>query len=370
MTAQLELPCANCGGTLKYDPGTATLACPFCGAENDLPPPPEDAPARIEELDYRAALGDRLDEAQMEEAEALPCPSCGAEIKLDDQTLADDCPFCAAPLAKDAGHSMRYPKPQAVLPFSIEERDAKARMKDWLGSLWFAPSGLSKYAEAGRPISGVYLPYYTYDAEGSADYSGARGDAYYVTRTRTVMVDGKPQTQTYRERRIRWTPVSGHVRRFFDDVLVPASETLGPLGKGAEEGERRWDLAGLNPYRQEYLAGFRAETPSVELATGFDAAQGLMAARLRRDARFEIGGDEQRINRFDDRYEQITFKHVLLPVWLAAYRYRNEPYRVVINGRTGEISGQRPYSWWKIGFAVAIGLAIAVGIGYAIAQAQ
>ena len=328
------------------------------------------AESAIRELDYRAAITDALDGAEVEETAIAKCPGCGAEVGLDAGTLADDCPFCATPLAREATETRQHPKPQGVLPFAFDERTAREKMKTWLGGLWFAPSKLKKYAEAGRPLAGVYLPHYTYDAIGDADYHGQRGDAYYVTRTRTVVVDGKSRTETYQERRIRWRSVSGHVRHVFDDVLVPASETMGPGGQSAEDGGRSWDLAALEPYRTEFLAGFRAEAPSVSLEDGYGRAQVVMHQMLERDIRFDIGGDEQRITSMSPAYSAITFKHVLLPVWLASYRWNNRPFRVVVNGRTGQVAGERPWSAWKIAFAVIVGLAVAGAIGYAIAMSQ
>jgi hypothetical protein len=66
----------------------------------------------------------------------------------------------------------------------------------------------------------------------------------------------------------------------------------------------------------------------------------------------------------------VTFKHVLLPVWLASYRWRNKPYQVVVNGRTGAVSGERPYSGWKIAFAVIVALIVALAIGYVAAVSR
>ena len=40
------------------------------------------------------------------------------------------------------------------------------------------------------------------------------------------------------------------------------------------------------------------------------------------------------------------------------------------NGRTGEVKGERPYSAWKIGFAVLAGLVLAAAVGYAIALSE
>ena len=367
-------PCGECGAPLAFRPGATSMECPFCGTENAIDGAggrtspwgarTGAAVAGVVELDYEAAIANMLDASNVEEVTTVKCPSCGAEVGMDAGTLADECPFCATPLAKEASHSVRHPKPQGVLPFAFDERGARDRMKAWLGRLWFAPNSLKKYAEAGRPLAGVYLPHYTYDAIGDAAYRGQRGDAYYVTRTRTVTENGQTRQETYQERKIRWSNVSGQVRHVFDDVLVPASETMNPNRGQAEYGGRSWDLAAIEPYRAEFLAGFRAEAPSVPLEEGLSRAKGVMEETLRRDIRFDIGGDEQRISWMDARYANITFKHVLLPVWLASYRWNNKPFRVVVNGRTGQVTGERPYSMWKILFAVVIGLGLAAAIGY------
>ncbi|HET7409740.1 MAG TPA: primosomal protein N' (replication factor Y) - superfamily II helicase [Paracoccaceae bacterium] len=367
MSDSRELPCRRCGAPLTFQPGVGKLVCPFCGTSNEIKGSGRvvspwgvriGADTGITERDFEQALRTLAEAGEIEETAALGCPGCGAQVSLDATTLAANCPFCDTPLARAAKATHRHPRPQAVLPFAITEPEARGRMKRWLGSLWFAPSKLKKYAQSGRPLSGVYLPHYTYDAEGEADYTGQRGDAYYVTRTR--MVDGK--MQTYQQRRVRWMPAAGRVRHAFDDVLVPAS---GNAGAGRPEyGGRSWDLVALEAYRTEYLAGFRAEMPTLGLDEGFVQASQVMEGVLSDEVRADIGGDEQRITSMQSRFSDITFKHVLLPVWLASYRFRDRVFQVAINGRTGEVTGERPYSTIKIAIAVVLAL-IALGVvGY------
>jgi hypothetical protein len=153
----------------------------------------------------------------------------------------------------------------------------------------------------------------------------------------------------------------------FDDVLVLASHSL---PKRYTDALEPWDLSALEPYAPEYLAGFRAEGYSVDLDDGFAQARDKMDATIARDVRFDIGGDRQRIHAIDTAVSDVTFKHILLPVWLAAYKYRGETYRFVVNARTGRVQGERPWSAWKIAVAVILGAAIAGGIGYLIALEQ
>jgi predicted RNA-binding Zn-ribbon protein involved in translation (DUF1610 family) len=356
-----RFPCASCGSDYRYDPGAGQLICDHCGdvAEIETGGPWQGG---IKELDFRAALRDQLPAQEMEETRTTTCTSCGAQVELGTDTHATECPFCASPVVTDTG-THRHIKPRALLPFALDESQARKAMTDWLGRLWFAPNGLQDYARKGRKMEGIYVPYWTFDADTKSQYRGERGTVYYESRT--VMRDGK--RQTVQVAKVRWRAVSGRVARFFDDVLVLASTSL---PKRFTDALEPWDLSALEPYTPEYLAGFRAEGYCVDLDDGFSQARDKMDATIARDVRFDIGGDRQRIHDIDTAVSDVTFKHILLPVWLAAYKYRGETYRFVVNARTGRVQGERPWSAWKIAVAVILGAALAGGIGYLIALEQ
>ncbi|MGB0902939.1 TFIIB-type zinc finger domain-containing protein [Halocynthiibacter sp.] len=358
-----RFPCDACGSDLRFDPAAGLLTCDHCGNQESMEGHGEISHSEaIRELDFRAALDARLPEADTEEIRASSCTNCGAQVVFSDQNHAQECPFCATPVVTDTGAS-RQIKPKATLPFALEEREAHDEMNAWLGKLWFAPGGLQEYARKGRKMNGIYVPYWTYDADTKTRYSGQRGTVYYETRT--VRVNG--ETQTRRVQKIRWRNVSGRVARFFDDVLVLASHSL---PKKYTDNLAPWNLSHLEPYRPEYLAGFNSEGYVVELADGYSEARAMMDQVIRRDIKFDIGGDRQRISAMDTSVSDVTFKHILLPVWMAAYKYRGKTYRFVVNGQTGRVQGERPWSAWKIAAAVILGLIVAGGIGYLIAQNQ
>jgi hypothetical protein len=77
--------------------------------------------------------------------------------------------------------------------------------------------------------------------------------------------------------------------------------------------------------------------------------------------RTDIGGDVQQISSLSTDYNDIKFKHILLPLWISAYRYNEKVYRFTVNARTGEVQGERPYSAWKIFFFVLTILAVIGG---------
>ncbi|TFL19592.1 TFIIB-type zinc finger domain-containing protein [Jannaschia formosa] len=347
-TEEHRFPCDACGGDMRFDPGGDRMVCDHCGNVEPLAPK---APAAIQEIDIRRGLDAAARDAETEETRVLSCPNCAAQVEFDPAIHAAECPFCATPVVTDTGTN-RHIKPAAVGPFVLQEREAHDAMERWLGSLWFAPNGLTKYVRKGQKMNGVYVPFWTIDAQTDTAYSGQRGDVYYVTQT--VIRDGKPTR--VQVPKVRWSSRRGRVRRFFDDVLILASTSLPKRHTDALEP---WDLAGLAPYAPQYLAGFRAEAYSVDLASGLEEAKARMDAVIARDVRMDIGGDQQRIDRMETQLSAVTFKHVLLPVWVAAYKYRGESYRFVVNGQSGRVQGERPYSAIKIAIAVVLALIVA-----------
>jgi predicted RNA-binding Zn-ribbon protein involved in translation (DUF1610 family) len=348
-----RFPCSNCGSDMRYAPTEGKMVCDHCGNEEAISVPPDQGGEGLIENDFEAAVRGQLRGLEIEETRVSQCPSCGAQVQFDAAVHSQDCPFCATPVVTDTG-THRHIKPKGVLPFQLEEREAHKAMDRWLGSLWFAPNGLKEYARNGRSLDGIYVPYWTYDADTDTRYRGQRGTAYYVT---VQGPDGKPR----KERRIRWTPASGRVSRFFDDILVLASKSL---PKRYTDGLAPWDLSGLAEYRPEFLSGFRAEGYTIELDEGMQEARQIMDAQIQRDIRRDIGGDAQRIDAMNTHVDNTTFKHILLPVWIAAYKYRGKSYRFVVNAQSGKVQGERPWSAGKIALAVIFAIALAVAVFY------
>jgi DNA-directed RNA polymerase subunit RPC12/RpoP len=354
-------PCAQCGAQLRYAPGQTSLTCEHCGHQQQIAPEAPRTRARaLQELDLERGLRDDLPLGDMMEVRTTSCPSCGAKVEITGATHATECPFCATPVVLDTG-TERHIKPQALVPFVLTEPQARKAMIGWLGRLWFAPNTLLEYARKGRAMNGIYVPFWTFDADTASRYSGERGEYYYETRTVNVRVNGKMERREERVRHTRWYPTSGRVSRDFDDVLVMASHSLPPrLGNELTP----WDLGALTAYTPEFLAGFQAEGYTVALADGHREAQDRMSDAIRNDVRRDIGGDEQRIHDVDTTWSDETFKHILLPVWMAAYKYNGKSFRFLVNGQTGEVQGERPWSIWKIAFAVIIVVGIAVTAVY------
>lgn len=349
-------PCDKCGADLTFSIGEQSLQCPFCGSVKQIELP---ADAPIVERDYLEMLArlERLHEqghshdAAHTDEHAIRCESCGGEAIFQGTLTSSQCPYCASPLQRDKIHDAPSRiAVDGVLPFQVPETKAAQRLRDWVRSLWWAPNEFLRQGANGK-FNGVYLPYFTYDALTFTRYAGQRGDYYYVT------VGSGNNRRT--ERRIRWSYTDGEFNRFFDDLLVIAVRHQNEaLARSLEP----WPLETCIPFTQQVLAGFFARTYDVPLDEGFATARQRMEAALAADVRQRIGGDVQNVTSQQTNYSAVTFKHLLLPVWLLAYRYREKTYRVMINAVTGEVTGERPYSVVKIACAILLGLAIAVGV--------
>lgn len=346
-----KVKCKDCGAILKFHPGQQSLNCEYCGCHNELGDIIK--PVEQEELDFEAFLANASAAAPTMQVTVVKCGSCGASTTLKENVTADSCAFCGTALVVKSGSATNIIAPKYLLPFSIDMKKGLENFKKWLSGLWFAPNDL-KNAARNDKLKGVYLPYWTYDSNCYSQYSGMRGDHYYVSETYTV--NGK--TQTRQVRKTRWTPTSGSVYDKFDDVLVLASKSL--PDKYANELEP-WDLANLAAFNEQFLSGFIAEQYQIDVKGGFEKAKGRMDPVIRQTVRKHIGGDEQQILTLNVQYNDVTFKHILLPIWISAFKYNNKVYRFMINGRTGEVQGERPYSFWKIFFTVVAGLAVIGG---------
>ncbi len=339
-----QFPCPSCSANLEFDPSSNRLACPYCGTTQDVEQEPG---GQVTEQTY----DDYLNEAHThiaslsQTAMEATCPGCRASVTFEPPNVAGQCPFCGTSIVAQAHTANPVITPGGVLPFQFGHKEARKKIRHWLGKLWFAPSGLKKMAQHSG-IQGVYLPFWTYDSNTINRYSGKRGEYYYVNVSYTTTdSDGKRVQKTRRERRTRWYSASGKVSQFFDDVLVPATTAVDSVRLSQLEP---WNLSLLVPYDPSYLAGLKAQRYQVNLKNGFEIAKSKMKPDIESAVRRDIGGDTQQINSVQTAYDDITFKHILLPVWIASYRFKNKQYQVMINAQTGELLGDRPWSVVKI----------------------
>ena len=342
-----HFPCPSCGADLLFEPRDGFLSCPYCGHKEAIPESTE----QVEEQSFEQHLQIRPEQMAKLAANALEvqCQSCGAKSIFTPPEVAGRCEFCGVQIVAQPKSADPILTPSGLLPFHITQQQASSSLRHWLSTRWFAPNGLKHFAQS-EAIHGVYLPFWTYDTHTTTDYTGQRGEYYYVTETYYERdAKGNQVQRTRQVRHTRWYPASGRVIASFDDVLIPATLSLSQNRLTSLEP---WDLPELRPYEPAFLSGFKAQRYQVDLAQGFERAKQVIAPVIEDNVRSDIGGDEQQIHSLATDYDQITFKHLLLPVYAGAYRYNGKLFQILVNGRTGEIQGDRPYSFWKIALLV------------------
>jgi DNA-directed RNA polymerase subunit RPC12/RpoP len=338
----ISFKCKGCGGPLRFNPTTNSLKCDFCGGVEKI----ELKEGRVEAYPLESGL--RLIDNKRINSREVKCIRCGASFSLDYDMVSSNCPYCTTPAITEF---VKPIKPNSLIPFAITPKEAQSRFKSWVGSLWFAPTRLKEFVDGNKKLTALYLPYWAFNANAYTRYRGERGDIYFVTVQRRVIVNGREQIVYEQEPRIRWTPVSGEVSNSFRDLEVSATKRL-PVG--LLESLSPWNVKNLIPFDVKYLLGFVSREYTIELRDGFMRAKLIMERVIDRTIRRDIGGDQQQIHYRDINYSDEEYKNVLFPVYTADFKWKGEDYIYLINGQSGKVVGERPYSILKITLLVIV----------------
>ncbi len=357
--AQKKFSCPACGGESQWNPAKKAIVCPFCGT---VSPAQAELTAAggiesIVEHDLVSALRGIPDDQRGWQAKktSVKCQSCQAISVFDAERVGQRCDFCGSSALVPYEEIKEAFRPESLLPMKFSEHQVRDAIRQWYGNRWFAPNKL-KHAALTDTVKGLYIPYWTFDAQVHADWTAESGYHYYETETYT---DSEGKTQTREVQRTRWEPSCGDLDHFFDDELVPASRGVQPeMLRRVEPFPTTQDLVA---YNAGFLSGWVVERYQIDLIAAAQQARAEMDAEITRLCAGQVPGDTYRDLQVETDYSGQTFKHILVPIWLLAYNYGTRNYQVVINGYTGTIAGKYPKSWVKIFFAV-LGILTAAGI--------
>ena len=324
---------------MEFDPESQTLKCPSCGASQEI----ENIEENIREHSVTQEARQTI-RAQEKTSHTMVCQGCGAKVEVDALSTAVECPYCGSKyvLADKQEDAL---VPDGVIPFQFDKEMAGQKFTSWVRGRFWAPGELKHLYQRDR-LQGIYLPYWTFDAQAEADYQARGGQVHHESYQDS---NGKTRTRTY----VTWHPVSGHISYRFDDLLVPASNRL---DTELLEGMDSFNTEELASYAPEYLSGYGAECFSVSLDSAYHQAIQEMRDRLTAMAESEVLSYYDRVEgtRIYPVFSGSTYKHVLVPVYATAYQYRDELYHVLINGQTGMIKGEYPKSVFKIALCVLL----------------
>lgn len=337
--------CQSCSSVMKYNIEKEQFMCSSCGTVYDI----QTLSDTVKEYDFAKYREMEKSCVPFEGMSTVSCQNCGFEISFTNKQVAAVCPMCASTHIASVKQKNGIP-PEGIIAFKVGRNEAQQLFRKWVKSRWFAPDSFKTHFGEGE-LSGMYLPYWTYDASAVASYTGKGG------KHRKVKKDGKEETVT------DWSDVKGVVAYTFDDVLICATT------KGQNMFSHYNTAAKTKPYSPSYLSGYYAELYDIKADAGFESAKNIMEHDLRGLAVRKIKKeyDEAKITTFKAKYSSVTFKHVLLPVWASAYSYNGRVYNYFINGETGYVSGDRPYSKAKIAILTGIIITIIIIIIFIIA---
>lgn len=352
--------CASCGGSALFDPESQQLKCQFCESLTPI--------ERTDEQHIEYPLWETLatyERGERETTRIFHCDNCGAETVLDPYNIADFCSFCGSSHIEEQNVE-EVITPSLVVPFQVTHQQAIQKFREWMKKRYFAPSKLMQLHQMDK-LTGIYIPYWTFDADTFSKYTVNVGTHYYVTETYTYTdSDGKTQVGTRTVQKTRWHIESGTYTEWFDDILVQAThQTAKALIRKVEP----FHLGGLTDYKDEYISGFLAERYAVGLDAGWNIATQAMDSAIRSGIEYQVNGDIVQIMKLKTEYSDETFKHLLLPIWLSSFRFKEKTYQFIINGQTGKVSGQAPVSWVKV-LLTTLGIAFVAFLFYMYMEMQ
>jgi hypothetical protein len=338
--------CPACGAQAEWNPGKRKLMCPFCGTES---PYALDADTgKIQEIDLVRALREIPDEERgwNTERRSVQCQSCKAVMVYDPARVGQNCEFCGSPALVDYQEVKSPIRPQSLLPFKVSQTQVRDSIKRWYASKWFAPSALKSKALVDQ-IKGLYIPYWTFDAQVHCPWEAEAGYHYYVNEEYR---DSQGKSQVRRVQKTRWEYASGQLDHFFDDEPVPGTKGVDMnLLRQVEPFPTTTELV---PYDTAYLSGYVVEHYQIVLVDAAKHSREAMHDQLMALCGAQVPGDTHRNLRISPQYSGETFKHILVPIWLLSYTFGRRTFQVIANGYTGVIAGAYPKSAWKIFFVV------------------
>jgi ribosomal protein L37AE/L43A len=330
--------CPKCGGHMSYNIQAGRFTCEFCGytqaGEAGDSIWAADRAEQVLDFVMPTSRGHRWAEAH----HRLGCAQCGAVSLLPPGTKSLQCPYCGSNQMVDAAEDRELIDPQVIAPFKVNAEKAQGFVRAWLGRGLFAPDDLR---QAGRylKLRPAYYSCWTFDGNIEANWNCEVKISY--------------------GRYTQWEARSGIESRFFDDELVSGVKALSENELASIEP---FKLKELKEFKPEYLAGWPAIVYDRSLSDASLKARERVTHQFRLDlnSRIEMGKEKRNFQISRAQWSAMTFKHVLLPLWIGTYRYQGKEFHLLLNGQTGKVGGKKPRDTVKTVMAFLIGAALLV----------
>ena len=341
--------CVTCGGDLIFNPSKNGLVCKRCGNFQSV------TGAVTTEKSFQTLLHSAP--TWQKDTTVLRCEHCGAKSVVSKHDLVVKCDYCGA---SNMVKTEERPglRPDTIVLFNQSSAEADKLLANWLSKRFFTPSDFKKQLK-NRQLKGIYYPAFTFDANVITRYTGT----LVQTNSITVTVDGKETTRTQTTR----NSIADVDTQSFDDILVLANDNDVP--PKVLKALQPFDTNHGQAFQQSYLSGFTVAQASKEAQDCWAEAKLQMEQSIRNKISSRYIGENTTFEnlRLDIDFLNITYKYVLLPLYVGHVEYRGTKYPLYVNGQTGKIHGKTPRSFWKILFTCLFGGALAFGFGIVLA---
>jgi DNA-directed RNA polymerase subunit RPC12/RpoP len=346
-------PCPGCNAQLYFSPEHQQLECEYCGVKVAI----DNGADRVKENSLRQQMSETGDPAVLVEQQVYKCERCGSQTVFISDTPTFICSFCNFEVVNPVAYKTRLIQPSGIIPFAIDQQKSISIFKAWLGNGWWAPRDLSTFARQDA-LHGIYVPFWTYDAETYSQWSGYGGRYYYVTVSDT---DANGNRTSRQERRTEWIYREGDYQHVFDDILIGGATEL---SQKEYESIYPYNLEEVVNFDARYMSGFKADVYDIAVHEGYEKAEQFMQQVIHEGCAEQCRIDTYRDLQVNTSYENQTYKHILLPLWVCSYVYKTKNYHFLINGQTGKIYGKKPVSAAKVTLAVILILLLILTIYY------
>ncbi len=350
-----EYKCPCCGGAVNFDSGTQKMKCPYCDSEFELETLKTlDDQLKIEtvqdEIAWETSSGGEWSADESGKLRSYICKSCGGEIIGDEQTGATSCPFCGNPVVMMDQFKGAL-RPDLVIPFKLDKKAAKEKYLSHVTGKKLLPRVFKEQNHIDE-IKGVYVPFWLFDADVSADIR------YEATRTRTW----SDRNYNYTETSFFNVNRSGVIA--FDHVPVDGSSKM---ADDLMESIEPFDFKDAVDFQTAYLAGYLADKYDVTGEQSIPRAN----ERIKKSTEDAFASTVQGYNSVTAKNSVVNVrngkaKYALYPVWILNTTWNGQKYTFAMNGQTGKFVGDLPMDkglyrkWWAIYSGVATAAAAAI----------
>lgn len=274
--------------------------------------------------------------------QATNCEYCDWTFLTELDTPLGKCPHCyrleLTPLTEEDLPEIF--KPELMLPFNLPEEQIRDHLTKFSKSYWLPPKDLKSGLLADR-LQRIYIPAWLVDSEVEAVWQAEVGFNYEVVSHQESYQQSSWVTREVKEVKVRWEPRAGHLKRKYENIQAPAIEEVASL----KEKLGTFDRPNAGPYAVGALAGALVRLPNRNPVDAWPDAQPAFQKQASEECQSAAAAQHIRQYGWQPDFSAQNWTLLLLPIYSTYYLDDDgQPLPILLNGRTGQISGTKKAS--------------------------